>query len=907
MRHCEAMRPTSALAALLLTACPGPDDSAVDDGLFLGVDPAVPAAAGEARAGVIRDGSEGEAALFGGISAEGRAGDVKLYNSQVQFIIQGPYESHGYVPTGGGIIDADLVRPEGQLGRDLVEDVYLAFSMSRLFHADTVEIIADGSDGGEAVVQAIGTDVDWSWFQGMFERDDPVVEAMGLEITTTYTLPPDSDTLRIETEIVNPDWETVSISPQEGAWVSGEDAVPWAPQHGYADHDEDQQRVLSMTGRQGEATLSLWRSEGSYGTGVITSLAAEYGMILAELDTPTQHASSVTVLERNLTISRDPMSALARAKEADGTPLYEVCGTVTAPDGPVAGARVHFIHDDDPTRVRGWSLTDDDGAFCGSLNHGVHTAWAVAHGELEHVELPEGRGRYAPFGANATNDPVLAHLQGDTQATAPPWAMGRPSTQGVVFSLTDQTTTAEIELELGLPGRIEVTLEDQDGTPLPGVLELVWADGSPPASEISDELHDVMGLPGGARAGWAWTPDGTLIMDVLPGVYELEATHDWRHEQAAFEDVEVLPGETTTLTLVLERVVEPDGWLALDAHMHGAPSFDGALPMADRLVACAATGVDVAAVTDHDVHVDYGPLLEAMGLRPRLLTIPAVEVTTMLRGHFNLWPIIPDQREVPNGGALDWWNLRVSTEELFDLMRDAVGPDALLQINHPRTPGMLTFADYDPSTGEVDDPDKFSWNFETFELINGGVADLEQVREDFFGFLNQGEVRVPLGVSDSHYRFIPCGMARTDLYLAADSAAEVETEAVVDAVLAGRVVAATGTTLRAWAGDDPPGSTLEGTSATLEVEVLAPSWIQPGTLRLIRNGETLSEEDLTEAIDGVWFDGTLALEAEADAWFVVEVAGTVPMGDAWRNQAPYAMTNAFFLDVDGDGWQAPAR
>ena len=897
-----AVRSLVLVAVPLVIGCPGPSDTGVGGEPFLGADPSVPASPGETRAGVIRDGIDGEAALFGGISAEGRAGDIKLYNSQVQFIVQGPYYSHGYVPTGGGIIDADLVRDDGVLGRDLIEDVYLAFSMARLFHAHTVEVIADGSDGGDAVVRASGTDVPWAWFQGMFERDEPVVDALGLEITTTYTLPPDSDTLAIATTITNTGDDTVSVSPQEGAWGSGEDLIPWELGSGYDELDSDRRSWLVLTGRQGEATLSLWRDQDDYGTGVITSLAAEYGMVLAELGTEELAPGQRAVFERKLTLGADPMTALTARRELAGEPMGELCAGVVAGSDRVAGARVHFVSDGG---LVGWAVTDSEGFSCSDIPVGTITAYAVGNADLEHMQLPGGRGRFAPLGAASVNEPVLELFRSELEAQAPPWAVGHAASEGIEVELTEGSTTI-IALELGQPGQLEVHLEDQDGAPLAGVLELRWRAGAPPDSAVPTELREPMGVPTGSRAGWAWTADGALTMDVLPGTYDLIASHDHRHERAERAEIEVRPGETTSLTLTMEQVIEPDGWLAMDSHLHGAPSFDGALPMADRLVACTATGVDIAVLTDHDVHVDYAPLAEAMGLSGRLLTIAGVEVTTMMRGHFNLWPQQPAAREVPNAGALPWWDLRESTDELFASMREAVGAEALLQINHPRTPGMLTFADYDPSTGEVDDPDKFSWDFEVFELINGGVTDLEQVREDFFGFLNQGQVRIPLGVSDSHYRFIPCGMAHSDLYLDADSAAEVDEQAVIEAVLAGHVVAATGTTLRVRVGEALPGDTVAGGSAMASVQVLAPSWIEPGTLRLIRDGEIVYEELLpTSAEDGLFFDGDLWLEADTDAWFVVEVVGTLPMGDAWRNATPYAMSNAFFLDVDDDGWDAP--
>ena len=289
----------------------------------------------------------------------------------------------------------------------------------------------------------------------------------------------------------------------------------------------------------------------------------------------------------------------------------------------------------------------------------------------------------------------------------------------------------------------------------------------------------------------------------------------------------------------------------------------------------------------------------------RMTVFPGAEVTTIIRGHFNLVPIVP-QPGVANGGALQWWTEPMTTSELFARMREVAEEDALLQVNHPRTPGMVAFAGYDPNTGEPGDPDFWSWDFDTLELINGGVDDLHDVREDFFSFLNLGYTPIPVGVSDSHYRFIPCGLGRTDVYLGEDEPSAVTWESYRSALLDGHVVVASGTTLRVRVGDALPGDTLTGTTAALEIDVQTPSWIEPGTLRIYRNGDVLHEQILTERDDdGHWFEDNLEVDSEQDAWFVVEVEGTEPLGDTWRNHTPYAMTNAFFLDVEGDGWDAP--
>ena len=62
-------------------------------------------------------------ALFAGMSAEGRVGDVKLYNDRVQFIVQGLREGDFYVPQAGTVVDVDIVRPDGVPGRDVVGEL----------------------------------------------------------------------------------------------------------------------------------------------------------------------------------------------------------------------------------------------------------------------------------------------------------------------------------------------------------------------------------------------------------------------------------------------------------------------------------------------------------------------------------------------------------------------------------------------------------------------------------------------------------------------------------------------------------------------------------------------------------------------------------------------------------------
>lgn len=898
-----------ALSSLLvLAACgkdPGPAAPA-DSAAPLGQDPTVPAEAGEARAGVVEAGEDGEQALFGGITAEGRPGDVKLYNSLIQVVIQAPGEGHGMIGTGGHLIDADLVRGPGEPGRDTVEDVFLGFGFSRVFDARELEILSDGSEGGAAVVEVRGTDVPWAFINGLFEYDEPVVPELSLDICTTYSLAPDSHVVEIRSELTNTSEETVSFTPQEGSILSAEDQRAWAEGRGFEGRDDGPIGLIASQGRRGEAAVSTWSAVDDIEVSLLAELTSGLGIFLADYPRAELAPGETLVLARSFAVTPDVGGAQALRWAEQGVDLGRLSGTVSDDAGPIAGARVHLV--DAAGLPRSMALTDAEGRWAAEVPEGEWTAYAVAREDEEQVALPAEAGRTGPFAVAHANALQRALLAGEAEATPLAWAQGRQSLGALsLTAVAGEEVTGSFVLPEASGLRVQVL--DDAGAPLPAVLDVRHAAGQPETG-VPEALRDALGVPTGSRATWAWTHTGEAVLDLPPGTYTVTAGHSWRHEQAVETEVLVSSGRYTELSLTLEEVLPLDGWLSLDSHLHASPSMDGALPMEDRLVACAATGVALPVLTDHDAIVDYAPLASALGLDARMQTLSGFEVTTLRRGHFNLFPTQSAGPEVPNGGAEPWWIIPESTQELFERMQASAGEGALTQVNHPRTPGMFAFASYDPETGEPGKDELWSPDFELFELLNGGVDELEDLREDWFSFLSYGVPVVPMGSSDSHYRYIPCGLARTDVFLDTTDPAAVTAEQVREALLAGHVVVASGTTLRVRATGEGseaalPGDTVVGEEISLHLEVGAPSWVAPGTLTITGNGELLHEQ-LLDAPDGAsWLDDTVSLDLAEDTWLVVEVRGSGSQGDLWRGASPYAAANAIFVDVDGDGFTAP--
>jgi len=880
-----------------------------------GVDPTVSAAAGEARAGRIVAGDAGATALFGGIAAEGGPGDIKIYNDRVQLIIQGAYQSHGYVEVGGNIIDADIVDGGGSLGRDTIDDLFLAFGAMRLFEAREVLVLADGSDGGAAVVRATGEDVSWRFIQGAVESDDPLLEDQELGIVVDYELPPDSDTLRMLVTYTNQGEQTSHFNPTVGIMASDEDLWPWAGGMGLDGPEVfgDDVESLGATGKWGEATLSIWPESGTMNILGITAIVSSAGLVAIShgwLD--LEPGESLTIV-RYLTVAKDTLQAEASRLRQQGQPLSAVSGQVldTAGGSGVEGVRVHFIEADaESPRVAGFVYSDAEGYFSGELPPGTWDAYAVARGVPEHADIPQGAGRYGPYADDSVNGKQLAVLRGDAEVPSRPMATGRttPPPQRVTTSVDEAVTGLLFQIDP--PGHLEVNITDDSGQPLPAAIQVHYAAGSEPAANVPGPLRSLMGIPTShSEAAWAWTGDGSVSFRIPPGSYDVTVQHSFRHERTVVTGVEVVAGEVTSVGPVLAEVVPLDGWMSMDSHLHAAPSNDGSLSMEDRLLGCAATGVQIPVTTDHDRMVDYRPLATALGLDSRMAVMPGVEVSPVVRGHLNLFPVEPDP-SLPNGGAPAWWEPFIDTDALFERVRAAGTKYSMLQINHPRS-GVFDFANLDPATASPGRPDFWSWNFDAFELVNGKrQGTWESLRVDWFGFLNAGQAKLPTGVSDSHSRRSPCGYGRTDVYLGHDDPGAVTAAQLTEALHAGHVIVSGGVTLRVVADSAGvsalPGDTISGSSATLSATVSGPSWQVPTVLRLYRNGEVVEEVQIAEtATDGVWLEQQLQLEASSDAWFAVEVEGEQGLGGVWGSAVTYAMTNAFFLDVDGNGWQAP--
>jgi hypothetical protein len=167
---------------------------------------------GQARALVMA----GEERLAG-TRAVGRAGDVALFNEHAAFVISRAGSDATYWCYGGALVDAAPVAGCAQVQDDKLEEEGLVLgelnlaqfeqSLLRAFEATEVTVLADGSDGGAAIVRASGRDATHWLVEYTLQRDAGGDRTFGrsfdVEITVDYVLEPGSRVLRQEITVTN--------------------------------------------------------------------------------------------------------------------------------------------------------------------------------------------------------------------------------------------------------------------------------------------------------------------------------------------------------------------------------------------------------------------------------------------------------------------------------------------------------------------------------------------------------------------------------------------------------------------------------------------------------------------------------------------------------------------------------
>lgn len=800
--------------------------------------------------------------------AMARPGDVLIENAFVRFYIAGTDPARASLPHAGRIVDAGLAASPGRPDYDGIEEIYPLVNIAPLVDV-SVLVASDGADGDDARVVVEGrleAIPDAFSLQGAQPRVVPV------RVTHVYSLGSDDRALEIRTRVENTSAEPQPVKIGELATFGDDEAESFSVPGGFGLDSEA--HVLELVGSAHETRAV---SYAMFGDGVPLTLfeqstvrdqmgSNDTGMWGYHVADTVLEPGEVLEVARYLAVGSDVASVLGEVPThaAPG----RVRGSVTSGGRALAGARVSFFRDPELRDFVTQALSVVGGGFDAALPPGDYFAVATGRGNGELVATPEVVRELAEGHLPSPVTALTVPIDGD----------------------------ARLELELGAAARVRLTVRDTRGAPLPSKITFIAEDERPPPLTIAGER---VPYPSQGIRQLVWTATGDAELALEPGVYTVIASHGPSYELDVRSGVVLEPGATGALELVLERVLEHEGWLAMDSHVHGVFSQHGEATGIERVITEAAEGLDVAISTDHDFVSDYGPAAARTGLAGRLLNVSGVELTTR-NGHHCIWPLTYDAASA-RGGAPSQGTL--SLEQSYAHYRERGGK--VFTVAHGA--GYFKKAGYDARTGTVSRPERFTWGFNAMELHNGkgwgGGAELVPI---FASLINHGRRIAAVAASDSHSRAFEVGVGRTYVRVGAAR----DAESVAAGVLGLHTVASTGPFVALDAGGAGPGDLVTPDAAggvTITLEVRAASWMPIERVMLFENGAPKQSWDASSVPsvalgDGaLWFRHELRLEPGADSWYSVEVAGNAELAPVIVWSHPWAYSAPLFIDADRDG------
>jgi hypothetical protein len=874
---------------------------------------------GKARAARI----EREDQRIVGPLAHSRVGDWLLGNGHARFVVQdvAQRELYSVGQYGGNLIDAELVtRP----GRDNFLEIQPGLNIETVVNAQSVEIVNDGEDGTAAVLRTCGPDDLLDFVNPSSQIVDlgipfpPLADDRDLEIEgcTTYTLEPSVDPadpqtfLRIDTEVFNNDpsvpdplrlsvgdWfnpagelDTVAHSLplppnlfQQRANGVGPPVTTTLGALGFFGFDEAAGVDYALTQPQSATPGSF-----AFISGVLVVLHSD-NVLLALLGGPPNFS---VPLGGSATFTRffgvgdgSGSSAFDLENRVKGTPTGVLEGCVTVAGAPVAGAKVSV----------GDRLLSAAPATS-RLSTALASNFVTAPGPCPNYSGTVPVGSYQ--GAAA----LEGHLY-EGGAAAPalhPLAIAAGA-------------TTVLDVDLPRAGSLRVEVADETGAPVPARVTVVGFDPSPEPLKGGPELPGFGSGPlglfgdvsdrlpfGVAAVGYAGA-SGKADLVLEPGVDRYHVFVSRGTEYSAFRTaspVTIEAGVETVVNARIARVLDTNGFVSSDFHVHGIRSADSRVSDVHRVESYSAEGVENVIMTDHHVHTDLRPAIAEAAMGRFLTASIGEEITTFDYGHFNAYPLridpdsphatfTPDGSTQLSGGSTDWAQaappgrdfprygaLNATPATIAELATAGALSTATttIQINHidshfaplkidtSLVPPADQMTDDDrknrrlPDTSAV--PNLFH-HFPALELWNGdGRGDQRQFLQErigiWFNHLSQGLRTTFIADTDSHtFSNQNTAGARTWTASPTDRPWRIEPADVAAAVDAGRAVGGQGvyvqTRLLATDGSgDVADLTLGGdTTMTdafgnveLEIHVQSPAWARFDRVEIYRNAPT---------------------------------------------------------------------
>jgi hypothetical protein len=824
------------------TSCPGPFADGAPDGHPepLGALP------GQARAGRIE---ASELPVVPSGLATWREGDFVVANDKVALVIEDAGDSDLYDPWGGRPVGLARV-----VGGALVEpsnfgELFILAGRATVL-AERVSVIADGSDGGPAIVRARGPLRPLPFLQDLLTilYADPLTD---LEATIDYELAPGAEHVDIRMRLASPRGTLTDLpSTMHAVMYSGRNSpAPYQPGLGFDSTLSSPYIALVEDGATSWAYIP--------GTGSLASSLSVSGFLGAF--GPGHEVPACGTSERlhaQLVIGGPGLDGIqAAAARVRGEELRAITGAVTRDGAPAAGVRVHAV---------------SGGNYITRATSGADGTFVL----------------HVPVGAAIRLD---THAPGDASATLD---IGLGTTAAIALPASGAVHVVATENGASLPVRVQLLATEPPRVPANYGEPLV----------ASSRIHV------------EYPVTGDITLRAPPGTYRVVVSRGYEYdlfdEQVTVtggQTVEV----AAELTRVVDTTGIQCGDFHIHTWRSNDSGDDAVRKLAQAVGDGVELPVrsEHEFVDDFRSEVaQLGVAAYAAGFASVELT--SMEVW----GHMGVFPLVPDPSRPNNGtppwqtyptnADPDADVVTLEPPVVFDAVR-ARPEEPVVIINHPRGgANYFSHVGFNPATGMAELEASWDTKFTLVEVFNdsGWQANRERNVADWFGLLRAGRNVFAVGSSDSHgIATSPVGYPRTCIALGTDDPRQLTASGVRDQLAAGHTTISGGIYVTARLGNAGPGDAVTGAGAPMfvDVTVQAAPWIDVTALDVVVDGTTVDTIPIMpgDALSPVirW-QGQVPVQTQATGGFVVIAAyGTQTLEPVHPGRVPFGVTNPIFV------------
>ncbi len=782
--------------------------------------------------------------------------DFVLANDKVALVIEDVGDSDLYDPWGGRPVGLARVENGALVEPSNFGELFILTGRSSVL-TDSVSVIADGSDGGTAIIRARGKLHPIPFFEAIIA----VVYAeawLDIDAAIDYELAPGSEHVDIRYRFSSPRTKVERLPSVAHAFMYTKRTPLFQPAAGFDD---------AITGAPYIALIDETATSFAYipgdgqPLGSSLSVSGFVGTFSGGFDMPA--CGTLDRLHAQLVIGGRGLDGIqAAVARTRNETQREITGTVTrTAGGAAAGVSVHAI-DATSNAYLTRTKTDASGQFT------MHVP-AAANVRLDAVRVGE---------------PIVSSQVG-AGTTA---AIALPQLASIHITATEGATLVPVRIQVIPNAGTVVAIPDRYGEP---------------------------GLPSGRlQVEFSMTGDTTLA--VPPGTWDIIVSRGYEYE--LFEQtVTVAAGGNTTVDALMDRSVATTNTQCADFHIHTWRSNDSGDDSLDKVRQAVADGLELPVRSDHEFVADFKSEIAQLGVSKFAAGFGSIELTSMeVWGHMGVFPLDPDANAI-NGGAPRWQSFptaadasiefaTLSPPNVFDTVR-ARPESPLVIINHPRGgANYFDYVGYNPGTGLADQPEEFDTKFTLVEVFNdsGWTENRDRNVEDWLGLLRSGRKVFAVGSSDSHgFTSSPTGYPRTCLAVGTDDPMALTANQVRDTLAAGHAGVSGGIYVSAKLGLANPGDTTTGAGSPMNVDVTirAATWVDVDAIEVIVDGVTVDTIPITVA-DRDPTDPTIRyakpvpIQVAATGGFVIIAAyGDANLEPVHPGRKPFGVTNPIFV------------